>query len=109
MESSEAKVRQERFELVKHNRMMELVRSDAKIEELREFIANYGVDVNARDARTGQTPLMYPACLSTERVKLLLAAGADVNAISTGGCTALIDAGAIWYKGECQNLDRCRS
>ena len=35
---------------------------------------------------------MYPTCLSTERGKLLLAAGADVNAVSTDGCTALIDA-----------------
>ena len=35
MENSEAKVRQERFELVKHNRLMELVRSDAKIEVAR--------------------------------------------------------------------------
>ena len=92
MENSEAKVRQGRFELVKHNRLMELVSSDAKIEELREFIANSGVDVNVGDARIGRTPLMYPACLSTECVKLLLAAGANVNAVSTDGCTALIDA-----------------
>ena len=92
MDNSEAKVRQERFELVKHNRLMELVRSDAKIEELREFVANSGVNVNARNARTGRTPLMYPACLSTECVKLLLSAGADINATSTGGSTALIDA-----------------
>ena len=53
-----------------------------------------GADVNERDPRTGRTLLMYAAQnrLFTDRVKLLLAAGADVNATSTNGRTALMDA-----------------
>ena len=84
---------------------MELARPEAKIEELREFLAQPGVDVNARNGiRTGRTPLMYPACLSTERVKLLLGAGADVNAASSDGCTALIDAVTCGAKGSVEIL-----
>ena len=96
--------KQDNLELVKHNRLMQLVRPEAKIEEQREFLAHPGVDVNTSYARTGQTPLMYPGCLSTERVKLLLGAGADVNAVSTDGCTALIDAVICGAKGSVEIL-----
>ena len=52
-------------------------------------------DINARDKR-GATPLMYAAAFgNSEEMKLLLDGGADVNAKSTFGATAL-----IWAAGE---------
>ena len=46
-------------------------------------------DINTRD-RQGQTPLMLTAAFgSPEAVRLLVTAGADIRAVSTGGVTAL--------------------
>jgi len=56
-----------------------------------ERLLQNGADVNLRDRRGGATPLMYAAALgSLDTMKLLIEKGADVNARSTGGATALM-------------------
>jgi ankyrin repeat protein len=56
-----------------------------------ERLLQNGADVNLRDRRGGATPLMYAAALgSLDTMKLLIEKGADVNARSTGGTTALM-------------------
>jgi ankyrin repeat protein len=56
-----------------------------------EQLLQNGADVNLRDRRGGATPLMYAAALgSLDTMTLLIDKGADVNARSTGGATALM-------------------
>ena len=76
----------------KRTKLMDLI-FPAKIEELRDFLAQSGVDVNTRDAtRTGCTTLMYAARQgSSQCLKVLLDAGANVNMKNKLGYTAL------WY------------
>lgn len=68
------------------------IRSD-DLTAVRKLIRNTGV--NARDRR-GSTPLMYAAALgSFDAVKLLVEAGARVNAANDFGATAL-----MWCAGD---------
>lgn len=56
-----------------------------------ERLLQNGADVNLRDRRGGATPLMYTAALgSLDTMTLLIDKGADVNARSAGGATALM-------------------
>ena len=67
----------------KRDRLMKLVSSDENMEELKEFLAQPGVDVNTTDRTRykNTTALMYAADRdSLQCVKVLLDAGADVNA-----------------------------
>jgi ankyrin repeat protein len=60
-----------------------------------EALIAQGANVNLRDRRGGVTPLMYAAALgSTDTMRLLLDKGADVNARSALGATALMWAAA---------------
>ena len=75
----------------KRDRLMKLV-SDENLKELREFLAQPGVDVNIRrSARcANRTALMSAAGKGSSRcVKVLLDAGADMNADDKTGQTAL--------------------
>ena len=85
----------------KRNRLMKLVSSDKNVEELREFLAQPGVDVNIRSAgRANRTALMYAAGKdSSQCVKVLLDAGADVNADDKSGQTAL------FYAADCSSRE----
>ena len=67
-------------------RFYQAIRND-DLTTLRALIREAGVD--AKD-RQGQTPLMLAAAFgSPEAVRLLLASGADVRAVSSAGVTAL--------------------
>jgi ankyrin repeat protein len=71
----------------------ELLRAsmEGKTDEVRRLVAA-GNDVNGRDRRYGTTPLKAAAAAGHgTTVKVLLAAGAEVNAVK-GGSTALDDA-----------------
>jgi len=58
-----------------------------------EAMLKRGADVNLRDEATGETLLMFAARYSSvEVVKILLDAGADVNATNKEGNTALVTA-----------------
>ena len=58
---------------------------------LVEQLLQNGADVNLRDRRGGATPLMFAAAFgSLETMTLLIDKGADVNARTTGGATALM-------------------
>ena len=60
-----------------------------------EALIAQGADVNGRDRRGGVTPLMYAAALgSLDTMRLLLDKGADINARSAVGATALMWAAA---------------
>ncbi|HEY3455602.1 MAG TPA: ankyrin repeat domain-containing protein [Bryobacteraceae bacterium] len=72
------------------DRFYQAIRND-DLAALKELAANG--DINARDQR-GATPLMYAAAFGNAgQVKLLLDAGADVNARNTFNASALIWAG----------------
>ncbi len=67
-------------------RFYQAIRND-DVETLRLLVKTLGADV--RDP-LGQTPLMIAAAFGTEAaIKLLVAGGADVKAVSDGGVTAL--------------------
>ena len=74
----------------KRNRLTQIVSLDENVEELQEFLANRGVNVNAKEQYTKKTAIMLaaekgsPYCL-----KVLLNAGADVNTKDRSGRTAL--------------------
>ncbi len=54
-----------------------------------------GANANARERRSGATPLMHAAAIgSIDAMKLLIDSGAEVNARSSGGATALMWAAA---------------
>jgi ankyrin repeat protein len=60
------------------------------LPQLRTLVGNSGSSVNSKDVR-GETPLMYSAAAgSLDAMKLLIGKGADVNAQSESGLTALI-------------------
>jgi ankyrin repeat protein len=72
------------------DRFYQAIRND-NAGELKALLDSQ--DVNAKDSR-GATPLMYAAAFGNARqMKLLLEAGADVNARNTFNATALIWAG----------------
>jgi ankyrin repeat protein len=72
------------------DRFYQAIRND-NARDLKALIGSQ--DVNAKDSR-GATPLMYAAAFGNARqMKLLLEAGADVNAQNTFHATALIWAG----------------
>jgi ankyrin repeat protein len=72
------------------DRFYQAIRND-NARELKALLDSQ--DVNAKDSR-GATPLMYAAAFGNARqMKLLLEAGADVNARNTFNATALIWAG----------------
>ena len=89
----------------KRDRLMKLVSSDENMEELQEFLAQPGVNVNIRDRTRykNTTALMYSAERdSVQCVKILLDAGADVNAEDKYGQTALTYA-VRPYSHDCVN------
>ena len=89
----------------KRDRLIELVSSDENMEELKEFLAQPGVNVNIRDRTRykNTTALMYAAERdSVQCVKILLDAGADVNAEDKYGQTALTYA-VRPYSHDCVN------
>lgn len=54
-----------------------------------KFLIEAGIDVNARDAKS-RTPLMNASAVgNVEKVKYLLAAGADREAVTSAGQTAI--------------------
>jgi len=65
------------------------VESEAAVQILR-MLLKAGADPNLRSSGSGWTPLIHAAALgSTADVRILLAAGADVNAPDTHGATPL--------------------
>ncbi|WP_353281718.1 ankyrin repeat domain-containing protein [Wolbachia endosymbiont (group B) of Horisme vitalbata] len=72
-------------------------------EEFIRLIKDNKVDVNAKD-KDERTPLHHAAHrLSTEEVKVLIEAGADVNSVDRCGWTPLF-ASIISYYGEFRNI-----
>jgi ankyrin repeat protein len=68
---------------------------DADRSNLDALLLKSPADVNLRERRGGVTPLMYAAALgSLDTMRLLLDKGADVNAKSAAGATALMWAAA---------------
>src|SRR3984893_13298289 len=60
------------------------------LPRLRTLVDNNGSSVHSNDDH-GETPLMYSAAVgSLDAMKLLIGQGADVNAQSESGLTALI-------------------
>lgn len=59
-------------------------------EEVVQFLLSAGAAVDSHDDDTGHTPLIQAAlCNNEESIKLLVGAGADVNAVDNEGKTAL--------------------
>ncbi|RLA69167.1 MAG: ankyrin repeat domain-containing protein [Epsilonproteobacteria bacterium] len=57
-----------------------------KRHDMIELCINKGLDVNVSNRRSGITPLMLASCFSNIRTaELLLASGADINAIDRAG------------------------
>ncbi len=65
-------------------------------DEMFWWLIDNGCDVEQRDSR-GMTPLMSQASKAGGRCDILIKAGADVNAVSRDGHTALWHAASAWY------------
>jgi uncharacterized protein len=75
-----------------------------KVEAVRALLA-HGADVNAKEAKRGQTALMWAAAEgNVEVIEALLAAGADIHARLDSGFTALLFAAREGQQGAVKAL-----
>jgi ankyrin repeat protein len=78
---------------------------DDERELMTKLLLDHGADVSRRDDE-GRTALHYAAGANRTAVDLLLAAGADPNAVALDGTTPLHEAVSRWNVGGVESLCR---